>query len=279
MTVREERSKPIEVQAMVPLLELANRIGHVYGSEDLAMLFYSLVRRERPVNIVELGTGLGVTAFWMAQAVKENGLGRVWTIDDASHWQSQEQFNVAIGPLLEVPPFDAFDPADLTYPTFVQNTIDLLGLSGQMRFLQMQIDMTKEADFTVERYGFLEAPIDFLFLDIARTPDDILDTLALFLPHMSDCASIMIDSASTSLTSYLFLEKLVDQLNHSKVPRRFLLNASEEKRRTFGDLVAQRRFTLLHLIERVKRAQNSTAWLRMEPNDYVPHPQTLMKWV
>ena len=279
MTVREERSKPIDVRAMGPLLELANRIGHVYGSEDLAMLFYSLVRREKPVNIVELGTGLGVTAFWMGQAVKENGGGRVWTIDDASHWQNPEQFQVAVGPLLEVEPFDAFDPADLSYPTFVQNTIDLLGLTNQVRFLQQQIDMAKLEDFTVERYGFLAAPIDFLFLDIARTPDDILDTLSLFLPHMAESASIMIDSASTSLTSYLFLEKLIDQLNHSKVPRRFLLNTTEERRRIFSDLVAQRRFTLMHLIERVKRAQNSTAWLRIEPNDYVPHPQTLMKWV
>ena len=277
--MREERSKAIDVPAMVPLLELANRIGHVYGSEEVALLFYSLVRRERPLNIVELGTGLGATAFWMGQAVKENGEGQVWTLDDGSHWQSREQFQVAIGPLLEVPPFDAFDPEDLTYPAFVQGSIALLGLGRQVRFLQQPIDVTKEADFTPERFGFLQQPIDFLFLDIARKPDDILDSLTLFLPHMAECASIMIDSASTSLTSYLFLEKLVDQLNHSKVPRRFLATASAERRETLTALVAQRRFTLMHLIEKVQRAQNSTAWLRIEPNDYVPHPQTLMKWV
>ena len=277
--MREERSKPIEIQALVPLLEVANRIGHVYGSEEVALLFYSLVRRERPLNIVELGTGLGATAFWMGQAVKENGAGCVWTLDDGSHWQSQEQFRVAVAPLFEVEPFDAFDPEDLSYPTFVQNCVDLLGLTQQVRFLQQPIDVTKEADFTPERFPFLEQPIDFLFLDIARKPDDILDSLALFLPHMSDCASVMIDSASTSLTSYLFLEKLIDQLNHSKIPRRFLLSSSPERQRKLSELVAQRRFTLMHLIERVQRAQNSTAWLRIEPNDYVPHPQTLMKWV
>ena len=43
------------------------------------------------------------------------------------------------------------------------------------------------------------------------------------------------------------------------------------------DLVAIRRFTLMHLVERRARKQNSTAWIKVEPVDYVPHPMTLMK--
>ena len=89
--MHNERSNDTDLSAMGPLVELRNRIGYVYGSEDTCTLFYALVRRERPVNIVELGAGLGVTALWMAQAVKENGAGRVWTLDDASHWQDPKK--------------------------------------------------------------------------------------------------------------------------------------------------------------------------------------------
>ena len=45
------------------------------------------------------------------------------------------------------------------------------------------------------------------------------------------------------------------------------------------DLVAQRKFSIMHLVEKLKRAQNSMAWIRVEPNDYMPHLQALMKWV
>ena len=176
-------------------------------------------------------------------------------------------------------PFDCLDPESLTYPLFVTNVVELLGLGGQLTFLHKRLDYTREADFTAQTFGFLAAPIDFLFLDIARTPDDILDTLAFFLPHMAESSSIFIDSASTSVVGYLFLEQLIDQLRHGKVPRRFVAGQPPERQRAVTDLIAQRRFTLMHLIERLQRPQNSTAWIRIEPNDYRPHPQTLMKWV
>ncbi len=277
--MQEEHSPKADIAALVPLLELRNRIGFVYGSEDIAMLLYALVRRERPANIVELGTGLGVTAFWMAQAAKENGEGRVWTLDDGSHWEDRAKFQAAMNALGEVPPFDALDRAALDYPTFMSCMIELLDLGGHMTFLKDHLDPGREADFNAQRYPFLAQPIDVVFQDISRTPDDILDSLVLLLPHLADAASLFIDSASTSLSSYLFLEKLVEQLNRSKVPRRFLVGQSPERRQALIELVAQRKFTLVHLIEKTKRAQNSTAWLKIEPNDYVPHPQTLMKWV
>ena len=277
--MQEERGTACDIKALVPLLEMRNRIGFVYGSEEIAMLFYALIRREQPRNILELGTGLGVTAFWMAQALKEIGAGHLWTIDDGSHWQDRAKFEAAITPLVDVEPFDALDPAGLDLPGFINAAAVLLGVSEQMTFTQGHVDITKEEQFTADKYPCLAEPLDFVFLDISRTPDDILDTLHVLLPHLADSASIFIDSASTSLSSYLFLEKLIDQLNHSKVPRRFLLGQSPERRRALVDLVAQRRFTLVHLVERLKRAQNSTAWIKVEPNDYVPHPQTLMKWV
>ena len=41
--------------------------------------------------------------------------------------------------------------------------------------------------------------------------------------------------------------------------------------------VANKRFTLVHLTEVKDRDQNSTAWLKIEPLDILPHPATRMR--
>lgn len=53
-----------------------------FGTESFCDFLYGLVRLERPKIVVELGTGLGRSAFRMAQAARENGVGHVWTVDD-----------------------------------------------------------------------------------------------------------------------------------------------------------------------------------------------------
>ncbi len=275
----EEHSKPCDIRALVPLMEMRNRIGYVYGSEDAAMLLYSLVRREQPLNVVELGAGLGVSAAWMGQALKELEKGQIWTLDDGSHWEDRSKLNLFLGQLLQVPPFDRIAEAELDYATYMRRMIEVTGLSRQVTFLHDRLELSSEEGFYAKKYGFLARPIDMLFVDINRTPDVIIDTLFMFLPHLNEGASIFIDSASSSLASYLFLEKLIDQLNHAKVPRRFLAGQNAERRRMLIELVSQRRFTLMHMVERLKREQNSMAWIRVEPNDYVPHPKTMMKWV
>lgn len=230
------------------------------------------------MNVVEIGSGLGVTSLWMAQAMKENGAGRLWTLDDGSDWRDVKELRATIAPLADVEPFVALDIKNLDYALYIQNCIDLLQLTNQLTFLAGHMDMANEEAFTAERYPFLKQPVDFVFHDITRAPDDVLDLLFLMLPHVSETASIFIDSVSTSLTGYLFLERLIGQLNSGKVPRRFLLGKSENHRRALVDLVPRRRFSLTHLIERKARPQNSTAWIKIEPNDYLPHPETLMKW-
>jgi hypothetical protein len=275
----EERPRPADVAALVPLTELRNRVGPVYGSDTIALLFYALIRRERPRNVVELGTGLGVSAFWMAQAVKENGVGRVTTLDDGSHWQEAAKLRAALAPLAAVPPFDRLPLDTIAYGAFIRDATRALGLEDHLTFMEGHLDLGPSGSFGPERYPFLAEPVDFVFLDIFRTPEHILDTLFHVLPVAAPCLSLFIDSASTSAVSYLFLETLVDQLNSGKVPWRFLANATPERRRLFLDLVASRRFTLVHLVERLRRAQNSTAWLKIEPVDHMPHPPTAMRWV
>ena len=70
---REEHAPQSDLNALLPLMQMRNMVGYLYGSEDISLLFYALIRREKPQNLIELGTGVGVTALWMAQACKENG--------------------------------------------------------------------------------------------------------------------------------------------------------------------------------------------------------------
>src|SRR6266436_5037040 len=69
------------------LKEYANRFGTFYGTEDFCIFLYGLAKMQRPKVILELGTGFGVTTFWLARAVVENGEGHIWTVDNGSHWQ------------------------------------------------------------------------------------------------------------------------------------------------------------------------------------------------
>ncbi|MBM3586029.1 MAG: hypothetical protein FJX36_17015 [Alphaproteobacteria bacterium] len=275
----QESSHPADATAMALLTEVRNRIGPVYGSETISLLLYALARRERPRNVLELGTGLGVSASMIAQALKENGAGRIWTIDDGSHWQDRAKLAQAIAPLRGVAGLGSPDVGALDYPGFVSAMTKSLGVGGHLTFLHERLDLGVDVDFTSARWPFLAEPIDMVFLDINHTPEPILDTLYYVLPHAAPCLSLFVDSASTSAVGYLFLETLVERLNRGKVPWRWMQRADVATRRLLVDLVATRRFTLVHLVERLNRAQNSTAWVRIEPADHMPHPPAAMKWV
>jgi predicted O-methyltransferase YrrM len=275
--MEQERETPKDAAALLPLIELGNRLGFIYGSEDISMLLYTLVRREMPRNVVELGTGLGVSTFWMGQALKENGEGRIFTFDDGSHWQDPSEVARAIEPLRAIAPFSDLPATDLDYEGYIKAAGRLLGQGNVVTFYRESVDLAKAKEFLARDFPFLNHPVDFVFADIQRGPDDILDLLSTFLPRIAESASIFIDSASTSLTGYLFLEKLVEQLNRGKVPRHFVMNKTPQERRVVVDLIQLRRFTLVHLVERKRRDQNSTAWIKIEPVDYVPYPMTLMK--
>jgi hypothetical protein len=259
------------------LLALREEIGLIYGSEDLAVLFYSLTKRERPKRIVELGTGLGLCSFWIAHALLENGNGHLWTFDDGKHFESSKDLKEQIKSISAKLGIQTLEKNIINYGNYFAAITDVLNLNKHLTLLQETIDFEKNSIIKAD-WSFLDRPIDWLFSDIQHGPEDVILLLAEFLPFLSKSSSIFIDSASTSLVSYLTLERTIEQLNHGRIPCQFFTERSEKYRARLCKLIPQRKFTLMHLIERKNRAQNSTAWIRIEPIDFVPHPKTTMRY-
>lgn len=253
------------------LLRLRDVLGPPYGSEDICMLLYTLVKREKPERVVELGTGLGVSTMWMAKALKENGGGVVLTYDDEREGEKALEVIGGVGQHLpaEVRPAPGVGLSD-----YLQALFRYAGVDDYIDYRHATLALG--TDQLLPPGANVGGQIDLLYSDFSHGPEEVMDVLAYFLPLMSECSSIFIDSASTHLPSYLVLERVIAQLNAGKVPRRFLEVESKERRWSLFQCVTQRTFRLMHLIERRERSQNSTAWIRIEPADWLPHPNAFM---
>ena len=251
------------------LLLLTDVAGPTFGTEDLCLFLYSLVRMQRPKIIVELGTGLGVSAFWMALAARQNGWGHVWTIDSLKSFRENETLlNDTISKLQETS-FGSLNPS--TPQEYYHSIATILGVDGYLTFIDTAIDLDEPHHF--DRYPFADEPVDLLFSDFLHGPRAILSILGHFLPLMSSASSIFIDSASTLWPSYLLLEQLVAQINQGKIPDVL----QEHSPIDLSPVLKDRRIILVHLTEGKARSQNSTSWLKLESVDLLPQPRTRMR--
>jgi len=225
------------------LKEYTDRIGTVYGTEDFAMYMYSIVKMRKPAKIVELGTGVGTTTLWMAQALKENGFGKLHTVDNGEMWAE----------FVRNHPKEKFPN---TYQEFITNSIKQFELEDQIEF--------HNTDITALDDGYFGSDIDILFTDFEHYPASILTLFSLYLPYLNKNSLFLIDGASTFYPSFLLLENLVSMFNQGQVPNS--LNPAIEK------IVKNSKFTLNHLIENKDRHQNSTAQITINPIDIFPQP-------
>src|SRR5918993_3889893 len=273
--------------------------GEYYGSQDQSIFFYSYSKMQRPEIVLELGSGLGHTALWIAQAIKENGSGHIWTVDNGARWPEILKYladsKSRTDDLLRSFPIfrEVFDthvparpsPQDDEYPsdyfTWLERVAVILNLSPFVSFLPGTLSLTDTSALTAESDPFLapvlEHPIDLLYADFDHDPHAFLAVLAKYLPLMSEYSSIFVDSASTYLPSYLTLEHTVDQLNRGKLPAIFLAGTTRVQQERLAEIVATRRFIHLALPERKDRNQNGLAWIRIEPVNIVPYPLTQMR--
>ncbi|MFQ5972445.1 MAG: class I SAM-dependent methyltransferase [Alphaproteobacteria bacterium] len=237
------------------LIDYVRRVGPEYGTEDSSIYLYSMIKMQRPQMVLELGTGLGTCTFPMAQGVKENGEGHVWTVDDGSQWPEKRKH-----PHVRERTRGKPQP----YGAYIRDLAGAFGVDRHMTLIEDRMPPYPDPD----------GPVDLLFCDFRHDLVGVMAILGAYLPRMSGASSIYIDSASTFYPSYLLLERLVDMFRRNQVPEQLLHVAGEENAGKILNLVPRRRFTLVHLTERKTREQNSMCWLKIEPHDVIPHPRT-----
>jgi predicted O-methyltransferase YrrM len=250
------------------LQQLRYRLGPIYGSEDLCVLLYSLVKRQKPRVVVELGTGFGVTTAWIAAAMTENGFGTIYTVDNGTHFESSRQrnkFDQLDGMLTSLAPISHAH-------SFFAEVFERAGVAQCVRSIEHDIDLVNLAWLDAEiNKDHENQPIDVVFSDFNHSVQTICQILASFLPRMADNASIFIDSASTKMVSYYMLEHLMKMLENNKVPIEILAMASDTaQKEQLARILQTSVFKLTHLIERQERAQNSTAWLSVSRASLLP---------
>jgi len=189
----------------------------------------------------------------VAQALKEIGAGKIWTIDNGQDWPEILSHSA-----------DLFTPEQraLDFAGYMADAIARFGLEKHLEFIGR----------AMPPYPAMGQKLDLLFSDFRHGPNDILAILGHFLPQMAASSSVFIDSASTSFPSYALLELLVPQLIAGKVPLMLLSATPTEQQEALREQVRGSRYTLMHMVERKARVQNSTAWLKIEPVDLRPYP-------
>jgi hypothetical protein len=253
------------------LIALTDFVGPAYNTDAFCMFLYSLVRLHAPRNVVELGAGLGASAFWMALAAKHNGKGRVWTVDHLELFKRDKTLLTQIARHLGTSwgtPYAFSTPIE-----YFEGVKNALGIDAELTILDRAMDLDDPRHF--DEYPFAAEPIDLLFSDFEHGPGAIVRLLAQFLPKMSPASSILIDSASTNSHSYLMLEQIVGLLNSGRVPASLQAHASLDLREAIRD----RQIQLIHLTRTGAAHQNSSAWIKIQPVDTMPYPAAIMRGI
>lgn len=226
----------------------ADSVSDAYGTEDFSVYLYSLIKMQKLRNILEYGTGLGSTALWCGQACKENGAGKVHTVDLGVEWETNVRRE-----LLK-------DYRDKTHAQYITDLIQAFALEDHITFHNEAIDY---------RTTYFHEPLDLVFSDFNHGVANTSALLANILPKMSKNSYIFIDGASCYLPSYWMLESLIPILNTGRVPE--ALSELSFDVAGLERVVRNTRFTITHIIENKQRKQNNTACITLHPIDMLPY--------
>jgi len=227
-------------------------LAEVYGNEKFYFFIYSYLKMQQPDTVIELGTGLGTTAFMMAQALKENKKGKVWTVDNGQDWQIMKE---------------GIKSKEKTHKIYLNKLIKNFNLES---YLTLVDDLNLNESLIFNPSG----KVDILFSDATdSSATGCIEVLRSYLPIMSSNSSIFIDRASTINHSYLLLEKIVSDLQNNKIPLTLIENLPTANQNSIKKLVYESKFTLINLVEKnrnkVNTSQNSKAWIKIEPTDVI----------
>jgi hypothetical protein len=262
------------------LFELRDQAGPVYGSEDLSLLLYALARRERPMRVMELGTGIGACTMWIAQALQENGEGHIWSIDDGECIHRSNKVRKAATAAAKALGLKQALLADGSSISSLHEFLDAaaatLKVTGAVTFLRQRIEFDRAQDSTPAICG-ISGPFDWVFSDFGHGPLQIVEVIAKTLPRLAPVASVFFDSVPTRYDSFLTLERIATMLDEGRIPQELEAHLDAEEMAALERMLPRRRFRLVHLVERKDRPQNSTAWLQVHPAGLQAWPHAPMR--
>jgi hypothetical protein len=228
-----------------------------YGTEVFCWFLYSLVRMDMPRTVVEIGAGAGVTSIASGLALRINGDGTLWSVDNGEDWH-------ILRPGCQ---------AALSYELESETYIDF---RERLHTYFKVTDIVRSIDVTLGPDTFFSPSesIDLLFVDAGDSgPVGCLDLLRYYLPRMSARSSLILDKSSTIWDASLLLENVVEHLNNGKLPAALVNGMSSIDMSRLKALNNRSFITMVHLVDRnpakLHKAQNSRCWLRIHPNDVV----------
>ena len=137
-----------------PFEDGSETLGELYGTENFCVFLYSMLRMEKPEVVVELGMGAGVTTCAIGDALRENGRGHLWVVDDGSDWRQKDDlrlaFQRAVGGVVD----------GETFASFVERLTSKFGCLSQVTYVDLHFDLDGKVFFAPP-----EAKIDVVFAD------------------------------------------------------------------------------------------------------------------
>lgn len=237
-------------KSLADLRELTDRIGPYYGTETRSMFLYCLIRMHKPTRALELGTGFGVSALWMARALWENGSGIIHVADRGFEFDENKR--------------SLFRPEELrpTFKEYFDAMVHRHGLQDHVNFIQSSFPP----------YPNPENEFDFIFSDFKHGPANLLDILGFYLPKMASVSNLFIDSAPSLFGSYMMLQELMAMFERGHVPELLLQRTESEEVDKLRQFIQSHSIQAVPITENIARSQNSFMWLRIQPIDLMPRP-------
>jgi hypothetical protein len=174
---------------------------------------------------------------------------------------------------LELPPV-----ARLSYGGFLDAMASKFNLLERVTFVEAHLTEKTLVETLQGKTDALNSPLDLVFSDYVSSAPGVYETLGALLPYMSDRGSIFLDAIPTRFETYLSLERAVEQLNAHKIPQTISAAFPADHCEALVGMLRKHQLRVIHIVERKRRAQNSTAWVRIEPIDLIPFGHELLSW-
>jgi len=228
------------------------KLSELYGTENFNYFIYSLIKMDKPKTVVELGSGLGTTTLMMAQAIKENKIGTLHTIDDGSDWDILKKF---------------LDNENRDYKEFINELLNKYKVKDYVKYYNQNIN---------ENSFFECKNIDIIFFDCWEAgAKGCVNLIKNYLPKMSGYSHMFFDRSSTIHHAFLILEQVIQYLQKGKIPDIIKEGLTKKEITDLKEFVDSSKFTLIHLNDnkygKKNSLQNSRSWIKIEPIDIFHH--------